>query len=279
MRAFIVQWRRIQELIHGGLAFCSADPNLTPFEKEMKMVETLGTGRFWPEFNNPLIVALDNMSTSNLLGLAEKLKNTGCGFKIEDALIREGASLIGMLSQFGPVMADLKLHQTPDTIRNTCKWLKPFAPWAVTVHACGTKRMIEAAVDAFEGTPTKVLAITVLTSTHIVDCNEIYRRRPPAQTQHMAEIASKAGSHGLVCSPREASSLKSSYPQLELVCPGIREEGSRKDDQVRTRSPEEAAIAGADFAVVGRPICDSKDPVAAAERIRRKFDFGKCSHG
>jgi orotidine-5'-phosphate decarboxylase len=48
----------------------------------------------------------------------------------------------------------------------------------------------------------------------------------------------------------------------------------RKDDQARTLTPAEAAQAGADYIVVGRPIYEAPDPVAAIAEIREQLEVG-----
>jgi orotidine-5'-phosphate decarboxylase len=50
--------------------------------------------------------------------------------------------------------------------------------------------------------------------------------------------------------------------------PGIRPPGSLAGDQKRTMGPAEAAAAGADVLVIGRPITQARDPRAAAQAIR-----------
>ena len=64
------------------------------------------------------------------------------------------------------------------------------------------------------------------------------------------------------------AALRQIVPEaMELVAPGIRPAGSEKGDQKRTLSPREAIEAGADWLVIGRPICDAPNPHAAAEQI------------
>jgi orotidine-5'-phosphate decarboxylase len=73
---------------------------------------------------------------------------------------------------------------------------------------------------------------------------------------------------GLVCSPLEIAALRKFLPaQVQLVTPGIRVGAEKTDDQKRTLGPREAIAAGADWLVIGRPICAAPDPRAAAEKI------------
>jgi orotidine-5'-phosphate decarboxylase len=117
--------------------------------------------------------------------------------------------------------------------------------------------------------PPLVLGVTVLTSMDGNDLSEIgLAEDPAAQVNRLAQLAAEAGLRGLVCSPREISTLRKVLPrEVQLVTPGIRPKGSDADDQKRTLTPAEAIAAGADWLVIGRPITAAKDPRAAATEI------------
>jgi orotidine-5'-phosphate decarboxylase len=88
------------------------------------------------------------------------------------------------------------------------------------------------------------------------------------QVESLARMARQAGLDGLVTSPREVAQVREIVgPDFTLVTPGIRPAGSPAHDQARTMTPREAAEAGSDFIVVGRPISAERDPLAAAEAI------------
>ena len=88
------------------------------------------------------------------------------------------------------------------------------------------------------------------------------------QVERLADLAVKAGLGGLVCSPLEIARLREILPhRVQLVTPGIRPADSKADDQKRTLTPKEAMAAGANWLVVGRPICNAPNPRAAAEAI------------
>jgi orotidine-5'-phosphate decarboxylase len=126
--------------------------------------------------------------------------------------------------------------------------------------------MVQAAVDTLKGTPTKVLAVTVLTS--IKDgCEEVYNRLPMDEVLALAAIANRAGAHGFVCSPEEVGELSKLYPGKEFVTPGLRSPGKEKHDQLRTDTPKGAKDNGATKFVMGRQIFEATDPVAEVMRI------------
>jgi len=215
------------------------------------------------EAKNPLVVALDGKSWEEILPIVDPLRTTGCILKVNDLMFGKGMeSLIPDLSVYGRVMADLKGHDIPNTLANICKWLLPNPPWAVTVHASGGAKMVAAVVEAFKGTPTKVLAVTVLTSLDAVDCAGIYVRQPRQQVKSLALIANGGGAHGFVCSPKEVGMLKGMFPDKTMVIPGIRSAGQDAQDQQRVDTPEAAMANGADYLVMGREILGAPDPVA-----------------
>ena len=66
----------------------------------------------------------------------------------------------------------------------------------------------------------------------------------------------------------EVADLKNFFgTHFGTFCPGIRPIGASHGDQKRAATPREAREAGADYVVVGRPIIDDADPVAAARAI------------
>lgn len=226
------------------------------------------------ERKNKIIVALDGKSWEEILPLIDQLRTSGCILKVNDLLFDLGISnLIPNLQVYGRVMADLKSHDIGNTVKNITKHLLPNPPWAVTVHGTGGEEMIRAAVKTLEGTGTKVLAVTVLTSIDPATCKEIYVRLPRNQVKKIAEIAYRAGAHGIVCSPQEVSMLKGMFPNFIYVTPGTRSPGVSADDQKRIDTPANAIRNGSDYVVMGRQILNAPDPVAEVKRVLEKELF------
>ena len=128
-------------------------------------------------------------------------------------------------------------------------------------------------------TPPLVLGVTILTS---LDSNELAEIGMNAnvghQVERLASLAIRAGLRGLVCSPLEIAGLRQIIPaDIQLITPGIRPADEKKDDQKRTLSPTEALAAGADWLVIGRPICAAENPRAAAEKILASLDASNGS--
>ena len=89
---------------------------------------------------------------------------------------------------------------------------------------------------------------------------------------HYADNAKNAGLDGVVCSPLEAEKVHGVCgSNFVTVTPGIRFADGEAGDQVRITTPERAGEIGSDFIVVGRPITQAEDPVAAYERCVREF--------
>jgi orotidine-5'-phosphate decarboxylase len=220
------------------------------------------------EEKNPLIVALDGKDWEDILPVIDQLRTTGCIFKVNDLLLNEGIrNLLPDLQIYGRVMADLKGHDIKNTLENISKRLLKNPPWAVTVHGSGGEEMIQSVVKKFEGTSTKVLVVTVLTSIDAKTCKEIYSCLPIQEVRKLAKIAKNAGAHGLVCSTNELQEMKQKYPDLLKVVPGIRSEGVDAGDQKRVGTPKGAKEAGADYLVMGRQIFGAQNPSIEALKI------------
>jgi orotidine-5'-phosphate decarboxylase len=175
------------------------------------------------------------------------------------------------------VFLDLKFHDIPNTVARAVEAAVRLDVQMLTVHASGGTAMLVAAEQAARAEagrlgrmPPLVLGVTVLTSLDDVALAEIgINVGTAAQVERLARLAVKAGLRGLVCSPRELSLLRQCLPrEVQLVTPGIRPASATADDQKRTLTPPEAIAAGADWLVIGRPICAAADPRAAAEAIR-----------
>lgn len=248
-------------------------PGMTLHDVRRYLIEENVMERCSPaiEKKNPIIVALDGKSWEEILPIVDKLRTTGCILKVNDLMFNKGIEwILANLQIYGRLMADLKGHDIPNTIANIMKHFGKNPPWAVTVHASGGKEMIRTAVDAFRGTDTKVLAVTVLTSFDRDTCEEVYHRLPLEQVSGFAIMARDAGAHGLVCSPEEIALLKPLVPEMELVTPSVRSLGADPGDQKRVTTPKVAIDRGASNIVMGRQFLGADDPVAEVHRVLKE---------
>ncbi|MEO7725750.1 MAG: orotidine-5'-phosphate decarboxylase, partial [Burkholderiales bacterium] len=152
--------------------------------------------------------------------------------------------------------------------------------WMLNVHALGGSAMLEAARDAVAGAARRpqLIAVTILTSMATKDLREVgIPDEPAAAALRLARLARASGLDGVVCSAQEAALLKRECgASFCLVTPGIRPAAGVKDDQQRVMTPAAAVAAGADYLVIGRPVTQASDPVAALEAISREIS-GKQS--
>ncbi len=225
-----------------------------------------------------LIVALDTPRLDEATGLARRLAGAVGMLKVGlELFVSEGPRSVLELRAAGmPVFLDLKLHDIPNTVRSAAREAGSLGASLLTVHASGGADMIRAAVmgaregaEAHEQRAPCILAVTVLTSIDEDTLSSVGIEGPTSEAvARLAELAVSAGAGGLVCSPAEASLVRSTVGAGPLiVTPGVRPEGERADDQARVATPAAALAAGADYLVVGRPIRAARDPRAAADSI------------
>jgi len=220
----------------------------------------------------PFILALDFPTKAQAIALADKLQPSQCRLKVGKELFTSaGPSVVVSLQTRGfEVFLDLKFHDIPNTAAMAVKAAAELGVWMVNVHCSGGLRMLQACrevLDAPLSKRPKLIGVTVLTSMERSDLAALGLDCEPAQqVLRLGALAEQAGLDGLVCSAREARALKTAYPALQLVTPGIRAAGSPTDDQRRTLSPREALAEGADYLVVGRPITGAENPARTLEQ-------------
>lgn len=225
-------------------------------------------------FKNPIILALDVNSLTKAQSILSDLKSRIGGVKLGMEFFNSfGPDGVREISKLGiPIFLDLKLHDIPITVYKTIKTLMELDIAIINVHSSGGRDMLEAAAKAkseFKDKPTKLIAVTVLTSLDNNDIEEIgYKDNSQDLVLRLASLAKDSGLDGVVCSAKEISLIKSQLGKnFILVVPGIRLEKDNKNDQKRVISPKDAINAGADLLVIGRPITDAKDPLKTIDNI------------
>ena len=175
------------------------------------------------------------------------------------------------------IFLDLKLHDIPNTVKKAMAVLRDLGADVINLHAAGTKAMMEAALEGVtrpDGTRPLLIAVTQLTSTSEERMrDELLIGAPLAETVlHYAENAKNAGLDGVVCSPLEAGLIHGRCGGGFLtVTPGVRFADGDVGDQVRVTTPAKAKELGSDYIVVGRPITQAADPLAAYRRCVAEF--------
>ena len=137
--------------------------------------------------------------------------------------------------------------------------------------------MMKAALEGLtrpDGTRPLLIAVTQLTSTdqEAMERDLLIHEPIDQVVLHYAKTAKNAGLDGVVCSPLEAAKVHEACGAAFLtVTPGVRFADSGADDQKRVMTPAKAREAGSDYIVVGRPITQASDPVAAYRRCVSEF--------
>ncbi|KTG23670.1 orotidine 5'-phosphate decarboxylase [Idiomarina sp. WRN-38] len=220
-----------------------------------------------------IYVALDYQSASDADALIEQLPSGKVGLKVGKELFTSaGPQWVASLVEKGfSIFLDLKFHDIPNTVAKAVTAAAKLGVDVVNVHASGGSRMMKAAADALKETdnPPLLIGVTVLTSMDESDLKELgISKSVNEQVEYLARLAKSSGLKGVVCSAQEANMLKAACGNdFKLMTPGIRPEGSSKDDQRRTMTPAEAVTVGVDYMVIGRPITQSPNPAQAVENI------------
>jgi orotidine-5'-phosphate decarboxylase len=189
-----------------------------------------------------------------------------------ELFVHEGPSIVALGKDVGlPVFLDLKLHDIPETVERAVAQASHLGARLVTVHASGGRAMLKRAVSraAAEGGDLAICAVTVLTSLDDGDLRDIGMTGAAGEAAlRLARVAFDEGVRWFVCSPAEVRSLRTALGKdAILVTPGVRPGGAPRGDQKRVATPEQAIADGASWVVVGRPIRDAADPLAAARAI------------
>jgi orotidine-5'-phosphate decarboxylase len=220
-----------------------------------------------------LIFVLDAPSTREMTPVLKRLAGTVRWAKVGlELFTAEGPDSVRAVADLGfQVFLDLKLHDIPNTVARAVESAARLPIGMLTIHAAGGRGMMEAAARAQRQSAPGLLllGVTVLTSLGEADLRETgVGGTPASQVVRLGRLAVESGLRGLVCSPLELPQLREQLPPgVQLVTPGIRPAGAAGNDQTRVMTPAEAARAGADFIVVGRPILQARDPAEAAMAI------------
>jgi orotidine-5'-phosphate decarboxylase len=221
-----------------------------------------------------LIVALDYNNQNEAFKLVDQLDPQKCGLKVGSELFTcAGVQCVRSLIERGfRIFLDLKFHDIPTTVANSCKAAADMGVWMLNVHALGGFNMMQTAKVALEsyGKDSPILiAVTILTSFKQDELCSVGINKPLLeQVKSLARLAKDSGLNGVVSSAHEVNDIKLLCGQEFItVTPGIRPADNSKNDQSRTMTPKQALDEGSDFLVIGRPITRSPDPSAALSKI------------
>ena len=226
-----------------------------------------------------VIIACDFDSAEKTFAFLDKFTGRKPFVKIGMELYyAEGPSIVREIKKRGhKIFLDLKLHDIPNTVKKSMAVLSRLDVEMTNLHAAGTVRMMEAAIEGLtrpDGTRPMLIAVTQLTSTDQESMTKdlLIEKDIAEVVMHYAHNAKVAGLDGVVCSPLEAGKVHDTCGKnFVTVTPGVRFADGDIGDQKRVMTPAEAKKIGSDYIVVGRPITAAEDPVAAYERCVREF--------
>ena len=226
-----------------------------------------------------VIIALDFDSRERTLTFLDQFTQEKPFVKIGMELYyAEGPAIVREIKARGhKIFLDLKLHDIPNTVKKAMAVLSGLDIDMLHLHAAGTKAMMEAALEGVtrpDGSRPLLIAVTQLTSTSQERMEEdlLIERPLDEVVMHYARRAAQAGLAGVVCSPLEAGKVHEACGQeFVTVTPGVRFADGDVGDQVRVTTPARARELGSDYIVVGRPITQAEDPVAAYRQCAAEF--------
>ena len=207
---------------------------------------------------NKIFIACDTTSIKEIRNIIKSTKSkklkVGYKFGLEFLNSKNGRSFIKKLKNeitFG----DFKFSDIPNTCASAIKSVSDLKFNYITIH-------ISAGLEALKLTKkfarkTKLIGVTVLTSLDNKAIKEIgFSKNVKELVLHQAKLATKAKLDAIVCSAQEVKIVKKVFKK-EIITPGIRL-NSKRNDQKRVLTPNEAYKNGADWLVIGRDITKGK---------------------
>ncbi|MGO7872779.1 orotidine-5'-phosphate decarboxylase [Rhizobium leguminosarum] len=216
-----------------------------------------------------LIVGLDVPTIGEAERLVSTLGDDILFYKIGYQLVFAGGLEFArdLAASGKKIFLDMKLLDIDNTVASGVENIAKMGMSMLTLHAY--PKAMKAAVEAAAGSGLCLLGVTVLTSMDADDLVDAgYSQDPHSLVLRRAEQARAAGMGGIVCSAEEAAAVREIVgPDMAIVTPGIRPDGSDRGDQKRVMTPFDALKAGATHLVVGRPVVKAPDPRDAARAI------------
>jgi len=232
-----------------------------------------------------LIVALDVDNLEQATELVRQLAGEVGMFKIGKQLFTHAGpqAVRQILELGGEIFLDLEFHDIPNTVAKAAIEATRLGVKMFNVHASGSLEMMRMTVKEVKRVCRQqklrkpiMLAVTVLTSLNQDDLERVgVERKVADQVVRLALLTKEAGMDGVVASPHEVADIREACGRrFVIVTPGIRPSDGNHNDQVRVMTPQDAVRGGVDYIVVGRPIIEAKDPVAAARAIVADMPLG-----
>ena len=231
-----------------------------------------------------IIVALDVETAAEARRIIDEIGGEVGAFKIGLQLFTSaGASFVReVVDKNIRLFLDVKFHDIPHTVAKASVEVARLGVWMFNIHAIGGSEMMSRTVDAVREAcdrenleQPKIIGVTILTSANQANLSEVgIEREIDSQVVNLARLTAKCGLDGVVASPLEVEALRRNVEKKDflIVTPGIRPTFATNDDQKRVMTPKEAVAQGADYLVIGRPITQADDKIAAVSKILEEID-------
>ena len=224
--------------------------------------------------NLQIFVALDCSSELDAHQIINELDSEFCGIKVgKELFTAAGPKIIDYIHNKGfKVFLDLKYHDIPNTVKKACKNASNLGVYMLNVHAMGGSEMMLSAKEGVDQSQNKpiLIGVTILTSHNQKSLENIgYDKSINHYIKNLALNVADCGLDGVVCSANDLNFLKPILPEnFHLVTPGIRLNNTKKHDQQRVSSPEDAKTLGSTMLVIGRSITEDPHPLEVLKKIQ-----------
>lgn len=229
--------------------------------------------------NERIILALDVDDLDEAEKLVVELKDYVGYFKVGLQLFTSyGFSAIKMVKDHGgKVYCDLKFHDIPNTVAHACSNLIKHNINFFNIHLQGGSKMATQVVKTAKETaksleidPPTIIGVGLLSSLGQRTLGEelCVEKNVEEYIIKLAKIAKESGLDGVVAGSSESKKIRQEFGEdFIILCPATRPTWAAINDQVRVDTPTEAISAGVDYLVIGRPITDAPDKIAAVNLI------------
>jgi orotidine-5'-phosphate decarboxylase len=225
-----------------------------------------------------IIAALDVATAAEAREIVAELRDEVGAFKIGSQLFTAaGPKLVREFTSAGvKVFLDLKFYDIPNTVANAAVEAARLGVWMLNVHTLGGSEMMKRTVDDVRSACKRenisqpiLLGVTILTSFTDAALHEVgIGNDVEKEVVKLARLAADCGLDGVVSSPHEIKAVRRAVTgEFLIVTPGIRPFSATKDDQKRVKTVTEAIEEGSDYLVIGRPVVEATDRVAAVRAI------------
>src|SRR5574344_390126 len=226
-----------------------------------------------------IILALDVDTLDSAVALVDELKDyvgffkiglplfTTCGVKAIEAIKAHG----------GKLYLDTKFHDIPHIVAKACSNLIKKDVNFFNVHIQGGSKMLSALVQEAKSItkelnvePATIIGVGLLSSFGQRTLTEelCVEKNIDEYSLQLAIMAKKCGLNGIVAGANETLKIRREVgDDFLIISPAIRPTWAAVNDQVRVDTPMEAIKAGVDYLVIGRPIIEAEDKIAAINLI------------